>query len=386
MSGFWQAFLTGSTEKRDAGDVTDIGIAFKMAIAEALGHADETISAVYRGQQLLTDVVASLPLEAVDGKGETHADLFPVLAEPGLDETYHDTMASIMASLIWDGNAYLRTVKRDALGLPTKFQVLDPGEVNVAWDNLKVYRQYSWRDTTLLDGKDIFHIAINRWPGKEKGVGPITAARLAIQGSKAEQQFAISLFEDGGSIPYAITVPEKVTSGEAQAILNSWLETHQGKAKPGVLGGGAGVTPLGLKPVDAEFLLSRNFSVQEIARFLGIPGFFLGVEMGSSLTYSTTESLFRLMLTATLNPTYLERIQATFTRMLPKGYKARFNSDEILRADILTRYQAQAAAIKGGFKTQNEVRREEGMKPLPGGDALQTPSGNTGPTNSPESA
>lgn len=361
-------------EQRSHTELADIGVAFQATMAEALGYSDETISAVYRGQQLLSDVVASLPLEAVDQKGETHRDTFPLLVAPGLDETYHDTMAAVMSSLIWDGNAYLRPVMRDRTGQIIKVQVLDPGEVNVTWDRQRVFRQYSWRDIDLRPGREVFHIAINRWPGHEKGVGPISAARLTMLGIKAEQNYARKLFEDDASVPFAISIPERITKDEATAILDAWMETHQGRKKPGVLGSGADIKPLGIKPIDAEFLMSRNFSVQEVARFLGVHPYFLGVPAGDSLTYATTESLFRLMLTATLNPTYLERIQQTFTLMLPKGYQARFDVDEILRADILTRYQAQGTAIKSGFKTANEVRKEEGLAPLPGGDELQAPS------------
>src|SRR5690606_17617987 len=101
-------------------DFEDINIAFVSAMADAMGASDETVSAVYRGAQLLTDVVASLPLEAVDQNGQARRGEFVLLEHPGVDETYHDTLASIMASLIWDGNAYLRPVARDKTGQVTK--------------------------------------------------------------------------------------------------------------------------------------------------------------------------------------------------------------------------------------------------------------------------
>lgn len=372
MMGFWNTLVYGpQVEERHFGQVTDIGVAFAQAIAEIVGAADDSISSVYRGQQLLSDIVASLPMESVnDATGQVEERQFPVLWQPSMEETYHDTLSQIMASLIWDGNAFLRPLQRSNTGEIKKIHLLHPDEVSVVWDKQRIFREYAWRDVDLVPNRDVFHIAINRWPGRERGVGPISAARLTMRGIKAQDNYARKLFEDDATPPFALTIPQAISRDEAKAILEAWMDTHQGRKTPGVLGGGAGIEVLGIKPVDAEFLMSRNFSVQEIARFLGVHPYFLGVPAGDSLTYATTESLFRLMLTSTLNPTYLERIQQTFTMMLPQGHSARFDVNEILRADILTRYQAQGVAISSGFATPNEIRAMEGWAPLPGGDEL----------------
>src|SRR5690606_20726266 len=90
---------------------------------------------------------------------------------------------------------------------------------------------------------------------------------------------------------------------------------------------------LTLKPADAEWVEARNFTIQDIARLFGLHGIWLNADAGSSLTYSTTESLFRKFVSGTLWPTYLERIQQAFTRLLPEGKEARYNVSELVRAD-----------------------------------------------------
>jgi phage portal protein BeeE len=101
-----------------------------------------------------------------------------------------------------------------------------------------------------------------------------------------------------------------------------------------------------------------------VGRLFGLDGFFLLVESGGSLTYSTTEQLLRLFLVMTLNPTYLEPIQQVFSLMLPEGISARFKTDEILTADIKSRYEAYAIGITNEFLDPDEVRRIEGRAPF----------------------
>ena len=72
----------------------------------------------------------------------------------------------------------------------------------------------------------------------------------------------------------------------------------------------------------------------------------------------------------TLRPTYLERIEQAFTRLLVRGKAARFSISELLRADIKARYEAYQIGLTAGFLTKNEVRRDEGLPPIAGGDEI----------------
>jgi len=172
-----------------------------------------------------------------------------------------------------------------------------------------------------------------------------------------------------------------LTRQEAEEVRDIWEGSHKGRKRVGVTSGTVEFKPLQIKPVDAQFVESRNFSIQEVARIFGLPGHFLGVSSGSSMTYSTTESLNRLFVTNTLRPTYLERIEQVFSMLLPPFKVARFNTDELLRADIKSRYEAHHIGIAAGFKTPNEVRKEEGLPPVLGGDELRQPGNESVPVS-----
>src|SRR5690606_5431322 len=100
-----------------------------------------------------------------------------------------------------------------------------------------------------------------------------------------------------------------------------------------------------ITPADAEFLLARQLSVQDIARMFGLPSYFLSVPQGDPLTYATAESMGRILVTFTLRPTYFQRIEESMSAVLPEGKVARFNANELLRADIKARYDSYVAGL-----------------------------------------
>lgn len=365
-----------SLQRRALEQVTDLGVAFDSVQDQMIGLAETAVPAIYRARQFLSDTVSSLHIDQVQGKVIT--DETPeLLSTPDPELTYHDFMNELTLSLVDDGNAFLRVTRRDAIGNPSAVRVLPHHEVSVGWDSKQLYRLYSWRDQSLVNGRDIIHIPINRKAGELRGTGPmLAAANTLIATARAEENLSRTLTEDNFTPSVVIKSPEVKTVEDAERVLRQWTAgrdaSGQGRKRPSVMNSNSELEQITFKPIDAQWIEGRDFTVQQFGRLFGIHGFFLLVESGSSLTYSTTESLFRLLLTSTLRPTYLERIEQAFTRLLPSGVSARFNTDEILRADITSRYQAHNTALGGGagFKTINEVRAEEGLAAIVGGDEM----------------
>lgn len=372
-TGEWQP----ETENRELESiaVTDINWVIEQKISQLTGVSDSSIPAAYRAAQFIADTVASLHMVQVDVRSNVRdLDTPSLLVLPDPTETYHDTLHKLVMSLIWRGNAYFRPLTVGRNGLPASIQVLHPDDVTVNWDRQRLYPQYTWRGRKMARNRDIYHIAINLYPGECVGVGPITAARLLWETMKEEATYQKNLLADNATPSGLLHSQERLTAAEADEVREVWEGAHKGRKRVGVTSGTIEFKPLTIDPVDAQFLEARTFSVQEVARLFGIPGLFLGVATGDSLTYSTTESLNRLFVSTTLRPTYLERIEQTFGLLLPRGKVARFDIDELLRADIKARYEAHQIGIISGFKTPNEARNEEGLPPLLDGDSLRQPT------------
>lgn len=361
MAGFWRTLIRGpEVEQRSLERVTDIGIAFQDRIAELTVTQDSAIPSVFRSMQLLADLVASLSLERVSPDLPPDPD-YPLFKRPNPNETYQTTMHKIMASLLYRGNAYL-WVTRDFDGEVSTIMVLNPDEVSVTPDQKNLYPEYQWRGKSLTRNREIYHIPLNLRPGHFVGLSPIQATRSLYDGIIAEQNMARRLFEDNATPSGTLTIPAKLSKPEIEAIKDSWIDSHGGRKHPAVLSGGAKFDQITLSPVDAQFIEQREFGVLEIARMFGLHPWFLGSSDGSSLTYATTESLFRTLVVNTLNPTYLERIASTFTDMLPNGEYAQFNTDELLKADLKSRYDSYKVGLDAGFLDVEDVRKLEGLE------------------------
>jgi HK97 family phage portal protein len=343
------------------------------------------IPAAYRGAQLLTDLVAQLPWDAWRGgkRSDQARRRVPELVDPRPDLLVDpspfmdddEVKRMIVASLIWRGNAYLwidyvgRTFARFATPL-------HPDEVTVTWSNDKTARVYRWRNRDMVEGVDIIHIPFLRLPGAALGVGPFSAANAVLRGVSATDDWARRLFTDSATPSGYLSNPGKMDEDEARAQSALWDELHKGGRGTGVLSGGISYNTVSMTPEQAQFLQTRAWGVQEIARLLGIPQHFLnaGNSPGSSqsLTYTNVQAIFRELTVVTLGPSYLRRIEKAFTRLLPRGQSVAFDTSEFLRADDGARYTALKTAIEAGILTVDEARALENLPEQPTGLEVET--------------
>lgn len=354
------------TENRslDQITITDIGLAFTVSQAAAIGLFDTAIPAIYRAETMIADLVSSLQMVQLTD-GQIDRDTPDLLTQPDRNMSYRRFMLRLIYSLLRKGNAYLIPMRRDRAQFVQSVYIADPQEVTVVWDRARLYPEYAWRNKPLEVNKEIFHIEANLDNDGLTGVGPRQAAQTLVEEMFWTSLAVKNLFRDDATPPGTIDVPQMLTRAEADALVAQWIESHGDNKRPAVLSGGAKWNPLAFKPVDAELVAQREFAIQEVARIYGLSGFFLSVAMGQSMTYSTTESLFRLLITQTLNPSYLEPIEQAFSMMLPQLSEARFYTDELLRADIQTRYSSYQVGVHNGWLRREEVRQAEHLPYIP---------------------
>lgn len=127
--------------------------------------------------------------------------------------------------------------------------------------------------------------------------------------------------------------------------------------------------PIQLSASDSQMLESRQFNVQDIARFFGISPVLLGDLSHSS--YSTIEATQNQFLVHTLQP-YISMVEAEFNRKLlkPSEYNLSINLDEtaILKTDKTALATYYTSLLNSGVLCVNEVRKELGYSSIEGGD------------------
>ena len=138
-----------------------------------------------------------------------------------------------------------------------------------------------------------------------------------------------------------------------------------------VLDGGMRWTPLVMNNKDAQFLETRKFQLDEVARIYRIPPHMLAnLERA---TFSNIEHQGIEFVALTLMPWLRRWEMALKTQVLDTGTSLypEFLLDALLRGATLDRFQAYQLAIMNGVMNPNEARAKENMPPRPGGDEFR---------------
>ena len=350
------------------------------------------LSTVYGAVRILSDGVATLPIEMTQGAG---ADATPMRNQPDWIDSPStqirkiDFMSQVMMSLLLRGNAYIATA-RDGAGAVVTMDVLSPDMVSVKAVNGKLIYTIG-SGTTAFTQRDILHIRGLMKPGTLVGLSPISYAAETIGLSLAAQEYGAAFFGNG-AVPAAIVeVPAQLSKEGVDMLKQSWNSVHQGSSKAGklaVLTEGAKFNALSVSPDEAQFLQTRSFQVADIARVFAVPPHLLQDASGSTSWGSGLAEQTQNYVTHSLRP-WVERIEEAFTwlarseKYSPNPVHRRYVSlrmDHLLRGDFSARIATYGAALDRGIYNLDEVRAFEGLPPLPDGvGQLHRVPLNTGP-------
>lgn len=343
------------------------------------------LSAVYACLRLLSEAVATLPIDTFIRRAGTREPYRPrpeYLSFQPPQGSKIDYLSMVMLSLLTDGNAFVATL-RDSMGVPLDLRPLDPTRVTVRQHDGQPTDRLPFRRGEVyfeVDGKpfssyDIMHIKGMLLPGQLRGVSPVAAARDVLDGAMAAQEFGRSMFRNGAVPPAVIEIPGEAESDEgmtkAQRVAQTWHDTHGGTSnagKVGVLLGGAKLTSVAVTPEDAQWLDTRRFGVQEIARIFGVPPHLIADSSNSTSWGSGLAEQNLAFGQLSLRP-WIERIEDAHGRLLsthglPDVF-VKLNLDALLRAGTKDRYEAHKIGLDAEFLTEDEVRRLEDLPPLP---------------------
>lgn len=337
------------------------------------------LSAVYACVRIYADTVSTLPMDAFTNQG---ADRVPVRPRPvwvdsaDTGVTRQDHLVQVLVSLLLDGNAYVLVTRNDS-GQVVALTALDPLKVE-ARRNPARQVEYVYDQRIVMTAEEILHITELRKPGTLKGVSRVEYLKETLGLAKALEEFSARFFGSGSVTDIVIEAPGNLTREQAKDLADGWEEHHRGIRKahrPGVLGGGAKVTKIGVDPENSQLLASRAFSVEDICRAFRVPPHMLGVTTPGSMSYASVEQNAIQWVRFSVTP-IVARLEAAYSTLLPSGQFVKFNLDSLLRGDTQTRFSAYSTGLQSGFMSVNDVRRLEDMEPVDGGDMVRVPLAN----------
>lgn len=347
------------------------------------------MTAVYACVRILSEAVAGLPLHLYrygnKGTKEKAIDhpLYHLLHdEPNPEMTSFIFRETLMTHLLLWGNAYAQII-RNGKGEILALYPLMPNRMKVDRDNAgEIFYEYtrssgdartSSGTVVLLKAKDVLHIPGLGFDGLV-GYSPIAMARNAIGLAMATEEYGAKFFANGAT-PGGVLEHPGVLKDPAR-VRESWNSVYQGSGNShriAVLEEGMKYTPIGIAPNEAQFLETRKFQINEIARIFRVPPHMVGDLEKSSFSNIEQQSLE--FVKYTLDPWVIRWEQSIHRALLAKDEKdvmfVKFNVDGLLRGDYASRMNGYAVGIQNGFMSPNDVRELENMDRIPeelGGD------------------
>lgn len=355
------------------------------------------LSAVYRAVNYLSDMMGMIPVSVRNWNTmEPVPDhyLGKVLwHRPNTAMSPFVYKKLMEANRLLYGNAYAY-INRDGDGRPIELIPLWPNYVSV---NLSSSGALWYRYTHpisgvsyALDSMEVLHYKGYSEDGIT-GTSVLHHAALIIQTAIAREEYDKAVYENGGS-PAGILQTDSDMNGFAKdasgnlltdddgknirlrdVIRSEWDRTHGGAKNAfriAVLDLGLKYQPLSVSNKDAQFVESKGVSVEDIARFFGVPKnkLFNGKE-----SYSSNEANSLDVMTDTLQPIVTQyeeedKWKLLTTQDVDLGLEIYRNMMVTLRTDTETRGTWFQTMREIGAYSVNDILREEGRKPVPGGD------------------
>lgn len=340
-------------------------------------------TAVYACVRILSETLAALPLQLYrytpGGKERVYDHpLYHLLHdEPNPEMTSFIFRETLMSHLLIWGNAYAQII-RDKLGRVQGLYPLRPDKMTVCRDESgQIY--YIYTKTTdenpaikpygqvPLRKDEVLHIPGLGFDGLV-GYSPIAMARNAVGMTMACEEYGASFFANGAS-PSGVLEHPGVLKDPAK-VRDSWNAVYQGSAnahKVAVLEEGMKYQQIGIPPEEAQFLETRKFQLNEIARLYRIPPHMIGDLEKSS--FNNIEQQSMEFVKYTLDPWVIRWEQAMQKALfLPeekKQYFLKFNVNGLMRGDYESRMTGYSIGRQNGWLSANDIREMEDMNPVP---------------------
>ena len=203
-----------------------------------------------------------------------------------------------------------------------------------------------------------------------RGRGVLDLARETIALDAMAQRYGKKFYQNGARMSGIVKVETDMDREARQKVKQEFRTYASDDAfAVAVLDHDMDFTPMGVSQSDAQFIETRNFSVEEISRFTGIPKHML--QTGKESYNSNSQQRLNYV-TDTLLP-YVVQWESEDSYKLPTpqdrraGVYIRGNVEVLLRADPTTRASFYEKMIQHAIYNPDECRAKEEKNPIPGG-------------------
>ncbi len=344
------------------------------------------VSTVWACVTLLVENIASLPVfvYTTDASGTlekaSETRIFDIFHKsPNSQQTAQEFWEQMLLNYFLRGNCYAR-IRRDSNGEAVSFHPLsaDQIEVIIADDGSLIYEYTREQNSFIYLANDILHIH-----GMGNGVVGLSALdymRASVGLAIKAQNHTNKTFRKNARRPGILMSDNVLSKEQRTALKQNFGEISSGSEKElYVLEANFKFDPLGMSPADIQLLETRQFSVQDLARWFGVPSVLINdtaqtTSLGSSVK-EIIDGFYKLKLRPIVGK--IEKTcekQVLTARQRSTGLKIKFNLDALLRSSMAERMDLYSKAVQNGLKTRNECRALENDPAIEGGGGLTVQS------------
>lgn len=361
---------------------------------ESSESAARKLSTVDRCIEILSDSMAKLPAYIMDRSSRERLEIPPLQllnVRPNEAMTPFVRKKVLETSRLVHGNGYDWILRDERTGKITEL-IPVPGYLVEPWRDLCGRVWYTvthpWTgEPMVLPAEDICHYKAPTRDGL-KGVGTLRRASEAIASARAQQQYELGYYQNGGQPSGVLRTdsdlggsvidpqdPEKTIS-KKDLLRREWERVHAGPSNShrlAILDLGLDYKPLAASNQDAQFVESKELSIRDISRYFGVPLYKLGEGKES---YSSNEQNAIEYVVGTLHPTVTQYEEEQTWKLLRTsqinaGLEIRYNMMAELRGDTAARANWYRVMREIGGFSVNDILRLEDMPDVPGGDERQ---------------
>lgn len=395
-----QAFLHPKVETQKRSSDTFKGFAGFGGLSDSGISVNEEsslkFSAVWLARRILSELPASLPVEVYELKGSNRTSIeHPVkeilLRPNALMNSF--TWTELMNDWLQGWGNGISVIDNRQTGRATSLMPVHPSSVTPRISGGKIF--YSINDqamgiTGTFFAEEIVHYKLFTSNGLW-GRDPITMAKENIGLGLATEKFGAKFFKKGGNIKAAIETEGHMDDTEFAAWKARWEKYYSGDSgdhETPILEYGMKYKPLGIAPDAAQFLETRQFSIQDIARWFNLPPHMLG-DLSRS-TFSNMEqqdiSFVKYNFRALIRRQEIELEEKLLLPQERGKYFIRYNLDGLLRGDLATVTAHIKEMVLSGVINPDEGRALLNRNPRPGGSEFYTPANIVGNQNTQDNA
>ena len=350
------------------------------------------LSAVDRCIEILSDSIGKLPNYLFDSKTRRRIPDDPVLQLLNIrpNEAMTPTIRKkvLETSRLVDGNGYDWILRNERTGRIQEL-IPVPGHLVEPWQDLSGRVWYTvmhpWTgEPMVLPNEDICHYKGATRDGL-KGVAVLRRASEVIASARAQQQYELGFYENGGQ-PSGVLATDADLSGPVDDPKNpgkkigrkdllrrEWERVHAGPRNShrlAILDNGLKYTAIAATNADAQFIESKEVSIRDIARYFGIPLYKL---QEGKQAYGSNEQNAIEYVVGTLHPIVTQYEEEQTWKILAKsqvdrGLELRINLMAELRGDTSARADWYQTLIDAGVFSVNDILALEDMPDVPGGE------------------